>query len=388
MCSNINFLVSNIYRERSDSSYALEYQIDLSSYFRLPNNTVVESSQAPINDIDDDVCEFTLLGSGLEDNEVKVVVSIGAALKIYEHNHRASAVLTIKEIHIPSTIDSKDTGLMTSVLSFEPSGVVFSDDSVDGELNRGDYITVTTPTLMTWDANWTLNADEVSDALSVVSKKNEGDDVWQACQYGKDFNGIIDINKKKANTRIIAKYTLKHFSLKALKLFKKLLGYDVNSPKQVYKQYYAVCALSKADCMLGEYKVQCAICEEDPSRSKHLIDTNHIVVHHIYCREDSQILPQQFLFTEFEDLKVIGDTRVVVSELVKTFSPNFNRNVGCYRQEVVSVQHFWRARIEFADTTLWISVPVEMNLLVSYNVQLNYITFVSCRMNISITTSI
>ena len=46
VCSNINFLVSNIYRERSDSSYALEYQIDLSSYFRLPDNTVVESSQA------------------------------------------------------------------------------------------------------------------------------------------------------------------------------------------------------------------------------------------------------------------------------------------------------------------------------------------------------
>ena len=87
--------------------------------------------------------------------------------------------------------------------------------------------------------------------------------------------------------------------------------------------------------------------------------------------EDSQILPQQFLFTEFEDLKVIGDSRVVVSELVKTFSPNFNCNIGCYRQEVVSVQHFWRARIEFADTTLWISVPVEVDLLVSYNVQLN-----------------
>ena len=106
VCSNINFLVSNIYRERWNSSYAVEYQIDLSSYFRLPDNTVVESSQAPINDIDDDVCEFTLQGSGLEDNEVKVVASIGAALKIYEHNHRASAVLTIKEIHIPSTIDS------------------------------------------------------------------------------------------------------------------------------------------------------------------------------------------------------------------------------------------------------------------------------------------
>jgi hypothetical protein len=226
--------------ESISSSHALEYRIDLASYFRL-SNTTVESSQVPIN-IDDDVCEFTLQGSGLEDNEIKVVVSFRAAMKIYEHTKRKSAMLTIKEIQIPST-DSKDAGLMTSILSFEPSGVEFSKDSVDGELSSGDYITVSTPTLMAWDANWTLNANEVSDALSVVWKKNEGDDEWQTCQYGKDFNGIIDISEKKADTRIIATYALKHFSLSALKLFKKLLGHDVNSTKQVYKQYYAVCAL-------------------------------------------------------------------------------------------------------------------------------------------------
>ena len=59
-------------------------QINLSSHFQLPDNTVVESSQAGKSSqapIDDDVCEFTLQGSGLEDNEVKVVVSIGAVLK-------------------------------------------------------------------------------------------------------------------------------------------------------------------------------------------------------------------------------------------------------------------------------------------------------------------
>jgi hypothetical protein len=67
VCSIISLLVSNIYGERPDSSYALEYHIDLSSYFRLPDNTVEESSQAPII-IDDDVCEFTLQGSGLEGN--------------------------------------------------------------------------------------------------------------------------------------------------------------------------------------------------------------------------------------------------------------------------------------------------------------------------------
>jgi hypothetical protein len=170
----------------------------MSSYFQLSDNSTVDkSSQAPIN-----IIEFTLEGSGLEDNEVKVFVSFRAAMKIYEHTNRTSAVLAIKEIQIPSTTESKDTaGLMTSVLSFEPSGVIFSDDTVDRELSRsGDYITVSTPTLMTWDANWTLTADDVSNALSVVWKENEDADEWQACQYGKGFNGIIDISDKVINT--------------------------------------------------------------------------------------------------------------------------------------------------------------------------------------------
>ena len=73
------------------------------------------------------MCEFTLQGSGLEDNEVKVVVSIGAVLKIYEYNHR-SAVLTIKEI-------LKDVGLMTSVRSFDDDGSYDKND--DGtEIDR------------------------------------------------------------------------------------------------------------------------------------------------------------------------------------------------------------------------------------------------------------
>jgi len=59
-----------------------------------------------------------------------VVVSIGAALKIYEHNHRASSVLTIKEILIPST-DSKDAGLMTSVLIFDDDGSYDKNDDHD-----------------------------------------------------------------------------------------------------------------------------------------------------------------------------------------------------------------------------------------------------------------
>ena len=66
-----------------------------------------------------------------------MVVSIGAALKIYEHNHRASAVLTIKEILIPST-DSKDAGLMTSVLIFDDDGSYDKNDDHDHDDDDDD----------------------------------------------------------------------------------------------------------------------------------------------------------------------------------------------------------------------------------------------------------
>ena len=67
----LRFNLMLLFRVDSDSSYALEYQIDLASYFRLSDTTIDESSQAPIN-INDDVCEFTLQGSGLEDHKIKV----------------------------------------------------------------------------------------------------------------------------------------------------------------------------------------------------------------------------------------------------------------------------------------------------------------------------
>jgi len=97
----------------SSSSHALEYQIDLSSYFRLSDTTTDESSEASIN-IDDDVCEFTLQGSGLEDNESKAVVPFRAALKIYKRSERKSAVLTIKMIQYRLEMDDKDTVATTA----------------------------------------------------------------------------------------------------------------------------------------------------------------------------------------------------------------------------------------------------------------------------------
>jgi len=220
-----------------------------------------------------------------------MVVSIGAALKIYEHNHR-SAVLTIKEIHVPST-DAKDAGLMTSVLSFEPCGVVFSDDSGDGQLSSGDYITVTTPTLMTWDANWTLDADEVSDALSVVWKENEGDDVWQTCQYGKDFNGIIDINKKKADTRIIATYCIKHFCV--FSCFRRITG--------LTKQAYALCVMSKGDIKSKIFNIQCIICYEHPCRSPSIVENCFSAYQDFaFYGDPADLIPAEFIFTEYKNV--------------------------------------------------------------------------------------
>ena len=90
-----------LFRVESNSSpFALEYQIDLASYFRLSDTTIDESSQAKIN-IDDDVCEFTLQGSGLEDHEIKVVVSFRAALKIYDHTERTSAMQQSRRFKSP-----------------------------------------------------------------------------------------------------------------------------------------------------------------------------------------------------------------------------------------------------------------------------------------------
>jgi hypothetical protein len=335
--------------ESISSSYALEYQIDLSSYFRLSDTIIDESSQASIN-IDDDVFLFTLQGSGLEDHEVKVVVSIRAAMKIYKHTERKSAILTIKEIQSPSTIDSKDAGLMTSILSFEPSGVVFSKDSVDGELSSGDFITVTTPTLMTWDANWTLDANEVSDALSVVWKENEGDDEWQTCQYGKDFNGIIDINEKKAESRIVVTYLIKHFCC-----------FSIKSCLGLKTQAYALCAMDTHDRNLETYNIQCSICYEHPKYCRWFFDLITYPINddcfiayqdYSYDGDSADMIPADFMFIEYHSsehdyhLKPI-DTKVVVQTILWKYKyiPSSFVNVGSYNVTIKSHDEGIRTRI-------------------------------------------
>jgi len=301
----------------------LEYQIDLSSHFNLYDTININES-----------CEFTLQGSGLEDNEVKVAISLGAALKINKH----SKVLTIKEIRIPST-DHKNEGLMTSVLSFEPSGVVFSDDSVNGEFSSGDYITVTTPTLMTWDANWNLSAAYISNALDVVSKENVGDDKWQPCQYGDGFNGVLDISEKKGGTRIIAKYALKHFSF--FSIIRKLTGLKL--------QAYAICAMSKDQIDSPTYSIQCCICDEHPnsrpilSLSRYPANDYCFIAYQdiFYYGDWNEVLPAIFKFTEYQPDDNEGfhlfpnekDLKVEVNTIDRKFNfiEDSSRNVGNYK---------------------------------------------------------
>jgi hypothetical protein len=246
-------------------------------------------------------------------------------------------MLTIKEIQSPSTIDSKDADLMTSILSFEPSGVVFSEDYVDGELSSGDYITVSTPTLMTWDANWTLNADEVSDALkhlSVVWKKNEGDDVW------KPFNGIIDISKKKAGTRIIATYALKHISL--FSLMQWMGGF-------FRKQVYALCAMSEEDRNSETYSIQCSICYEHPKHRGWLdvdlcypINDDYFIASEIipFDGDLDNLIPVDFIFNEYQSsdhnyhLKPFQmDSQTVFVRVIEwkyKYIPKSTEQNGCY----------------------------------------------------------
>ena len=242
---------------------------------------------------------------------------------------------------------------MTSVLSFEPSGVIFSNDTVDGELSSsGDYITVSTPTLMTWDANWHLNADDVSNALSVVSKKNEDDDDWQTCRYGKDFNGVIHISNKEIGTRIIVTYALKHFS--PFSLMQWIQGFLI-------KKVYALCAMRKEDRNSETYSIQCSICYEHPKYCRWLYGVSNddcfIAEEDIPFDGDfEKLIPVDFIFTEYHSsdhnyhLKPIKMDPLTV--FVRTiewkykYIPNFTKHVGFYTLSKGSHDEGIRTRIK------------------------------------------
>lgn len=254
--------------------------------------------------------------------------------------------------------------MITNVLSFEPSGVVFSNDDVYRELNSGDFITVTTPTLMTWNADSRLNADNLSKALSVVSKDKEGDD-WEACQYGQGFNGIIDISEKKKDTRIVAKYIIKHFTL--VNIVKKKLGWEET------KKVYAVCVLSKQEMNLKDYKISCCICHENPEKDSQLGE-KFLISSEPILYDSTSNLKVAFLFTKFDYVEtqyslepIEHDLKVALEEvhLIQKFRNASYSSTGCgsYRLKIGEEDHRVRARIQLIvngkanSKLIWIFVP-------------------------------
>jgi len=356
----------------------LEYSIDLSIYFPDILHLSYVDDNVASSELLDYSCEFTLQGSGLEESEVKVVVSLGAALKIYEKTNRTSAMLIIKEIEGPVVGSYGDYPFMANVLIFEPSDVVFSDDMMDGQLRSRDFIKVTTPTLMTWDANLHLSVDDISDSLIVASSssssssssplvdedEDERDD-WKICKYGQDFNGIIDISKKAVGKRIIVTYIVKHFTRLAL------LG---TGGSKVARTAYTICALSRASMYSKSYNIQCCICQENPEYDNQVNSTCSIVTQPVSYFKESE-LKTDFLLTKYDDddvnyhLKPIEeDFKVVLrsNNLVKKyrFKEDSNTDCGIYKLIVGNEDQGIRARIEMkADgpneaKILWIRVPM------------------------------
>ena len=122
-----------------------------------------------------------------------------AAKKIYA----VDPLLIIKEIQSPM-FGMQDNDWTSSILSFEPSGVVFGKE---------DCLLVITPTLMTWRDNDQISEQELLDALTVASRDKESG-IWSPCYYSVDnFHGVIGINEMDLNARIVVAYVLEHFNV-------------------------------------------------------------------------------------------------------------------------------------------------------------------------------
>ena len=97
----------------------------------------------------------------------------------------------------------QDNDWTSSIISFESSGVVFGKE---------DCLIVITPTLMTWKDNDQISEQDLLDALTLASKDKESG-TWSPCNYSDDkFYGVIGINEKDLNARIVVAYVLEHFS--------------------------------------------------------------------------------------------------------------------------------------------------------------------------------
>jgi hypothetical protein len=350
-----------------------EYIIDLALYF--PD---LKSRGIGDDNINDYSCEFVLHGSGFKGNQIVIVVSVTAAQKIFNHSNRKSSILSVKEI--PTSII--DGELLSSIISFEPSGVVFTTTATEeehgGRVDRKDCIIVTIPTMMTWEGNVELNRKDVINNLKVLSKDHEDDKYWRAAFDGTemDFNGVITVNPNDGESRITPTFVVDHFSCFALGSFTSLFR----------KTAYALCAISKGDSELSRhvdsssFKIQCCVCKDDPALDSISIEQKcYFIVQSIHWKTIySNHMHANFHFTSYENTgnqyslrPMEKDTKVEITDVCQSYVPDFHRNLGRYTLTKGSVDLRLRSHIELTInnkpifTPLIIEIPMPFEEVVS-----------------------
>ena len=352
-----------------------EYLIDLALYFPDLRNRVICDGLLMKDDIDninDYSCEFVLHDSGFKGNQIVIVISVTAAQKIFNHSNRKSSILSVKEIPT-SIIDGK---LLSSIISFEPSGVVFTTTATEeehsGRVDRKDCIIVTIPTMMTWEGNVELNRKDVINNLKVLSKDHEDDKNWRAAFDGTvmDFNGVITVNPNDGESRITATFVVDHFSCFAIGSFSSLFR----------KTAYALCAISKGDVYSSSFKIQCSVCKDDPVLDSISIEQKcYFIVQSIHWKTIySNHMHANFHFTSYEDTgnhyflrPMEKDTKVEITDVCQSYIPDFHRNLGWYTLIKGSVDLRLRSHIELTinnkpiATPLIIEIPMPFEEVVS-----------------------
>lgn len=358
-----------------------EYLIDLALYFPdlksrdICNDPLIKDDIENSNDYS---CEFVLHDSGFKGNQIVIVVSVTAAQKIFNHSNRKSSILSVKEIPT-SRIDGE---LLSSIISFEPSGVVFTTTATEeehsGRVDRKDCIIVTIPTMMTWEGNVELNRKDVINNLKVLSKDHEDDKNWRAAFDGTemDFNGVITVNPNDGESRMTATFVVDHFSCFVIGSISSLFR----------KTAYALCAISKGDVELSRhvdassFKIQCSVCKDDPDLDSISIEQKcYYIVQSIHWKTIySNHMHANFHFTSYEDTgnhyslrPREKDTKVEITDVCQSYIPDFHRNLGWYTLIKGSVDLRLRSHIELTinnkpiATPLIIEIPMPFEEVVS-----------------------
>lgn len=373
-----------------------EYLIDLAVFFPdLLSRGIGDDDSLmkdDINIIDDYSCEFVLEGSGFKGNQIIIVVPVIAAQKIFNHTNGKSSLLTVKEI--PTSII--DGELVSSIISFEPSGVVFTtttatedEEKVDGDggrVDRKDCIIVTIPTMMTWEGNVELTPIDIINDLKVLSKDHEDDKHWRAAfdKTDKDFNGVITVNHNDCESRINATFVVEHFSCYAFCSIFSLFR----------KSAYALCAISKGDSDLSRhvdsssFKIQCCVCKDDPDLDSNSIDQKcYFIVQSIHWKTIYRNhMHASFHFTSIEDnansyylRPMEKDTKVEITDVCQSYFPDFHRNLGWYTLVKGRQDLRLRSHIELTingkriTTPLIIEIPVTCEEVVSKTSAVNWL---------------